>query len=257
MEGMGKLILTTVLVAAWIFSGVKVASAQLAPQTSLSDSKIKSGYDPLDLLAQFLNAVYPDLADHQGLATLKIHFDNGFVLGGVDFEFHPCRMSGVSAEASNQPDCGASFPNTKPFLSANIDFGRNGRRPIMTFTASGTFIDDPRIEKIQQLRQGLHKEWSKEDALEVLRSTSPRFGPDREKEFLASLPFARIEELTGCRLRPESTEFDVRPEQIPRLQFSWTVHGAVFAEGRLQQEGCWTSFEPFAGRLTAIGATTP
>jgi len=135
---------------------VVLGSSTVCAQDTTGNTTKAPTYDPLGVLAQFLDVVYPDLgAGHQGLATLKVSFDGVFVLGGVELEFHPCRISGVSTEPSPVPYCGDHSHDAKPFFNANIDFGRDKRTPILSFVASGTFIDDIRIQKIQEMRQRL------------------------------------------------------------------------------------------------------
>lgn len=236
-----------ILVISLLFWAPNTARAQ-----NVGGSNVNSSYDAFDVIAHLLKAAYPDLADHQALATIRVHFDGGFSLEGVDFELLPCRMSGVSTEPSPIPYCGSQSADAKPFFNANIDFTRDNRILIQSFVVSGTFIDDIRIQKVQEMRQGLPKDWDKEEALDFLRSTNPQYGPEHRKEFTASLPIKGIQEVTGCRLNPESANFDVNLRQIPRLQFDWSVHGAVYVTGSAKKGDCWATFEPFAGRLTAM-----
>jgi hypothetical protein len=236
---------------------VVLGSSTVCAQDTTGNTTKAPTYDPLGVLAQFLDVVYPDLgAGHQGLATLKVSFDGVFVLGGVELEFHPCRISGVSTEPSPVPYCGDHSHDAKPFFNANIDFGRDKRTPILSFVASGTFIDDIRIQKIQEMRQRLPRNWTHEEALELLQSANPQYGPEHKKEFAASVPIEGIQEVTGCRLRPESAEFGINLSQIPRLQFDWTVRGVAPAIDSPKEVNCWASFEPFDGHLIAMGGFT-
>jgi len=248
----GQSVVGSILIATCLLGGATALNAQSAA----SAAKENSAYNPLDILSRFLNAAYPDLSDYQGLATLKTHFDVEFSLVGVEFEFHPCRMSGVSLKPVPLPYCGVRSAETKSFLTAQIDFAKDIHAPILTFTASGTLIEDSRIQKIEQMRRRLPRNWTKEQALEFLHSTQPRYGPENDKEFRASLPVAAIEEVTGCHLHPDSATFEVNLEQVPRLQFYWTVRGKRNSEDAVDDTGCWASFEPFAGHLIAMGNST-
>ena len=249
----GQSVVSRILIAASMLGGAITLNAQSAA----SAAKEATAYNPLEVLSRFLTAAYPDLSDHQGLATLKTHFDGEFSLVGVEFEFHPCRMSGVSLKPVTLPYCGDRSAETKSFLTAQIDFAKDIHAPILTFTASGILIEDARIKKIQQMRRRLPRNWTKDQALEFLHSTQPQYGPEKDKEFAASLPVAAIEEVTGCHLHTNSATFEVNLEQVPRLQFYWTVRGKRNSEDAVADTGCWASFEPFAGHLIAMGNSTP
>lgn len=76
---------TCVLRLALTLGSLIVGANGIAAQDQTVSTKEDSAYDPLELLARFLDTVYPDLAQHQGLATDRLSFGDGvFHLGGVD-----------------------------------------------------------------------------------------------------------------------------------------------------------------------------
>jgi hypothetical protein len=242
-------ILVVALVAIWLIAGNNAVDARDVG----GNGRENGGYDRLELLSRFLRGVYPDLVDKQGLSTLQIAFTSGvFELTSVNFEFHPCRMSGVSLEAAALPYCGApSSVGDKPFLGATVDFGTDKRRPIRSFTASGSLVDDNRLRDIRRQFDG---SWKEDDALRALQSANPIYGPEHKKEFIASLPIRDIQDVAGCRLRPESAEFVVKLWGTLPPELQWTVRGDAAATQMLNEKtDCWASFEPFAGRMTAMG----
>lgn len=216
-------------------------------------------FDRLEVLSHFLRSAYPDLDQVQGQATLTMAFDTSvFHSGSVSLEIHPCRWSGVSLTPSPIPYCG-SAPE-KPFLNASVSFGANLQHPLISYNASGSFISG----KLQALRdeykdkaysdldlRDKQRYWTETDALESLRSNGAKYGPGTKKEFVASLPIEAIQESTGCKLHPETAEFVVRLYGPPDLQ--WTVRGTETATRTQNEQECWAIFEPFEGRLTAMG----
>jgi hypothetical protein len=152
MSIVGRGILTIPVAVCCLVLGNNAIDAQDTPQ-----EMEYSGYDRLELLSRFLRTVYPDLAEHQGLSTLRIGFGSGFFrLASVDLEFHPCRMSGVSPRPGPLPYCGApALVGEEPFLNMNIGFANDKRRPIWTFSASGTFIEDSRLEAVRNQNKGV------------------------------------------------------------------------------------------------------
>ncbi|HKW24569.1 MAG TPA: hypothetical protein VJN48_02220 [Terriglobales bacterium] len=217
-----------------------------------------TGYEPFEVMSRFLLAVYPDLAEQQGESTFDTPFSGGkFNLASVRFEFQPCRWSGVT-QHSLLPYCGV--PQKERFLGAYVMFGRDKRRPILHFNASGTFIDSQLQAVREQFKSRVLTEydlkdrkryWMREEALQALTAKNPKYGPDHKKDFLASLPIAGLQDITGCRLRPETAEFKVVFLKTMPPALEWTVRGDEVPDGQ-EKEECSASFEPFAGRLTSI-----
>jgi len=234
---------------------VEESSAQKAEETQQIEVM---DYDPFTALALFLRAVYPDLDSYQGLASLQTGFGSStFQFGNVGFEFYPCRMSGVSVQPSPIPYCGTA--PEKPFLKASLSFGQDRQRPfVFGYNARGSFISG-RLENLRdQFKDKVYSDydlrdkqryWMTADAMEFLHLNNAKFGPDNRKEFIASLPIQAIERTTGCKLRPESAEFQIRGPRNPELE--WTVRGTAVATKHRKEEECWAMFEPFEGRLTA------
>jgi hypothetical protein len=135
----------------------------------------------------------------------------------------------------------------------NIGFANDKRRPIWTFSASGTFIEDSRLEAVRNQNKGVIGKEKEEEALRTLRLQNPKYGPDQRKEFVATLPIAGIQQITGCSLRAESAEFKVHLFPNAPLKLEWLVQGDVAPTDTLKEADCWASFEPSDGRLTAIG----
>jgi hypothetical protein len=218
-------------------------------------------YDPLAAFALFLHSVYPDLDTYQGLASLQIGFGSGaFQTASVQFEFHPCRMSGVSSQPSTTPYCGATPPE-RPFFKAQFGFSRDQKRPfVLGYNARGSFIS-AKLEALRdQFKDKVYSDydlrdkqryWGTADALQFLHSNDAKFGPENQKQFIAFLPIQAIEQTTGCKLRPESAEFQIGGPRNPELE--WTVHGVAAATKHHEEGECWAMFEPFEGRLTAGG----
>jgi hypothetical protein len=201
------------------------------------------------------------LDTYQGLASLQIGFGSGaFQTASVQFEFHPCRMSGVSSQPSTTPYCGATPPE-RPFLKAQFGFSRDQKRPfVLGYNARGSFIS-AKLEALRdQFKDKVYSDydlrdkqryWVTADALQFLHSNDPKFGPENRKQFIAFLPIQAIEQTTGCKLHPESAEFQIVGPLNPELE--WTVRGVAAATKHYEERECWAMFEPFEGRLTAGG----
>jgi hypothetical protein len=257
----------------WLF-GISQGAQNNAPNHTN-----KIGYDRLEMFSHFLWAVYPDLSAQQGLSTLRIGVsDGGFQFDTFfRFEFHPCRLSagalsgipgpslsGQQSTPVSVSNCGTpQFPAEKPFLNISVGFGPDKSRPFVNgVKASGSFIDG----KLQTVRDQFNSRvyadvdlrdkdryWTRADALEVLEYSHPKYGPEHKKEFLALLPIRGIQETTGCKLRENSIEFVVRLTNTEPPQLMWSLHGDAMATEISPVGHCWALFEPFGGRLTAIG----
>jgi len=130
----------------------------------------------------------------------------------------------------------------------SVGLGADQRRPfIFEFNASGSFV----AGKLQAIRDQFkdrvysdfdlrdkHRYWTKDDALKTLQSNNPKYGPDHKKEFLASLPIQGIQEITGCKLRVESAEFEVLLLTTQPPQLEWSVHGDAAATENLDKGEC-------------------
>jgi hypothetical protein len=251
----------------------RTAKDNLAAQINESQRYQPIAYDRLEVLSRFLRTVYPDLDGEQGLSTLRVGFVGGmFHMASFGLEFHPCRMSGVSATSVQRgqapspppiPYCGVpQSPGDKPFLNVSVGLGADRHRPfIFGFNASGSFINGKLQTIRDQFKDRVHEErdfrdkqryWTKDDALKALQSTNPKYGPDHKKEFLASVPIQAIQETTGCKLRMESAEFVILFLNTPP-QLEWSVHGDAAATEASAAGNCWALFEPFDGHLTAMG----
>jgi hypothetical protein len=263
------------IIAVVMFTGfiVLFADSAVRAQNSAPPPRAQLPYDRLEVLSAFLRTVYPDLSGYQGMFTLRIGSAGvTFQMASFDLEFHPCRMSGYNnytaplrGPAPATPPvsyCGAPQPpGTKPFFNASVGLGHDRRLPfVLSFNAQGSFFD-ARLQAVrEQFKQKAYSDsdakdkqgyWTEKDALKALQSENPKYGPENKKEFLSSLPLQAIEEITGCKLRVESAEFVVRLWGPPELQ--WTVRGKEMAADTQPESDCWASFEPFEGRLTAMG----
>lgn len=220
-------------------------------------------YDRIELIGEFLKAAYPDLTEADGMLTLTAVFPHSAT---INITFRRCRPgSGVSPQPHMRgdrptppplPSCGDTFPSGKDsFLSATIRLGTDENRPIASFDAIGKFIIDPKLQSIRdKLKEKPH--WADNEALEELHTSMPKYGPPRKNEFLAIIPIEAIRKVTGCKLRPESTEFVVRLwENLPPL-LEWRVRGEAPGTETLRESDCWASFEPFQGRMTSMGGFT-
>ncbi len=250
------------------------ASICIGSRAVSSDQEEDDGYDHLKALGHFVDAIYPDLA-HHGLATLTMTAsfdDGGFNMATMSIELHPCRESGVSMEKKPVHYCGESVrPGDRPFLGATVKFRPDKERPIFAFNAAGTFVSE-QVETIRdEFKEKLYAEdesrdkqryWTTQDALEVLRSKKPSYGPENKTALLKWLPFREIRQFTGCKLRPESAQFEVKrsPDILPKTvppRLEWVVRGVVPAIEKMKEEKCSASFEPFEGNLTSFEVTLP
>ena len=91
----------------------------------------------------------------------------------------------------------------------------------------------------------------------MLESKHPSYGPDHKAAFLRWVPLDSIQQFTGCRLRPESAQFEVRRRPDPERRvvspgLEWVLKGAEPATGKLKEAECTATFEPFEGHMTAL-----
>jgi hypothetical protein len=230
--------------------------------------ELVGNYDRIELTSKFLRAVYPELAQAVGMLTLDAVFPDS---GEINFTLRRCRAgSGIAGGEVPGTPARPRIPNCWPppsqeesLLSAEISFGEDRHRPILRFNVTGTFIMDPGLQAVRDQFKGKayseydmrdkQRYWTEEDAVEALRSKNPKYGPEHKKDFLSILPIDTIRKLTGCKLRPNSATFDVKlqPSSPPTLE--WVVHGDAAATESLKETECWAYFEPFEGRLTAMG----
>lgn len=232
-------------------------------------------YDRIELLERFLKVLYPDLARKLAMFNIGATFeaDRGVIVRNL--RFFPCRfvtsvgvptMGGIIPIGPQQatpppsppkplaePVCGEDpTPEFEHFLDVSVGFTPgNLKHPFFRFHASGTYVDS----KLQQVREQFAGEPhpTDDEASRVLRSKSPKYGPDNRKAFLQALPLEEIHRLTGCSLQPESAMFVVELEENPQHlppDLQWHLAGSAAAADRLTATTCNAVFEPFDGHLT-------
>jgi hypothetical protein len=229
-------------------------------------------YDRIEVLGRFLRAVYPDLGDRLAMFDIDSTFEGKAGITIRNLKFYPCDPThvivptiglpmGLQAESSPQPNsptpppCGGEpTPEFEHFLDVSLDLGAgHEERPIFRFTASGTYVDG----KLQNLRdQFAGKPYPTDDeAIRDLLSKQPKYGPINKERFLALVPLAKIREVTGCRLSPQTAKFIVELEENPQHlppDLQWHIYGTAPAAKGLTADTCSAAFEPFEGHLTAF-----
>jgi hypothetical protein len=250
-----------------------VLSTLNAQEISAGSRKPESAlrYDRIQILEGFFKAIYPDLADGLAMFELDVIFDGPRTRIG-HLRFYPCVSgAGVStgieetrpllpsnppippapARPPVPPQCGVDpTPESARFLNISLDLPAGPRRrPIAKFAASGTYVE----AKLEELRKQFVGKWypTHDEVLEALRAKSPKYGPEKQRDFLAAIPLDRIREITGCHLHPETAAFiaeltDNSLHLPPDMQ--WHLSGT--AAGAKADGTCRAVFEPFDGRLT-------
>ena len=214
----------------FLFAAILVGHYLALPGMATDKVQVKQNdQDRLEILARFLRTVYPDLTDQpSGPAILHIVFNQGR-FGGIfqlSLYLRPCRGEGVSLQRSPLPYCGGAHPELrpvegeKPLLRASAHFRQNdGQFTLVFFGASFTSVDETLQEIRDQFKDRLltdfdyhdnKRYWTENDALRALQARNPKYGPEHKKEFLATLPVKALQEVTSCRLHPESAEFRIR-----------------------------------------------
>jgi hypothetical protein len=249
--------------------GLLIASAlTLTGQDAPSvETDMTPACDRIELISQFLRVVYPELAATDGMLTIDAIFPHA---GDLYFTFRRCRSgSGTAGGRLLGQSMPKQIPNCWPkpvgggedFLSARISWAADKHRPISSFFANGNFLMGSGLGAIREefrnrvySQYDLHDKqryWTDDDALRALRSKNPKYGPDNKKEFVTRLPVAGIERLTGCRLLPQSSRFEIKlTSGLPGLE--WIVSGSEAATETSSQGTCSAAFEPFNGRLTSL-----
>src|SRR6267142_2679048 len=97
------------------------------PKPAQSDEIMSFRYDRIELISQFLRAVYPELAEAEGILKLDAVFPHS---GDINFIFRRCRVgsgvpggriSGQEALASQIPSCATQLSaGGQPFFYANM-----------------------------------------------------------------------------------------------------------------------------------------
>jgi hypothetical protein len=232
-------------------------------------------YDRLDLMQQFVKAVYPDLSHQLAMFDVRATFEGDRGVALRNLKFYPCLPStGITPEgdvrqtvpilsehpvppvrpsAPMLPRCGEEpTPEFEHFLDVSLGFTPGHQsHPIFRFAASGNYVDG----KLQTLRQDFAgKPYpSDDDALRALGSGKPKYGPEDRKAFLQIVPLEKIQRLTGCHLRPESATFVIELEENPQHlppDLQWHLSGNAPAASGLPATTCSAAFEPFDGHLT-------
>lgn len=215
----------------------------------------------IEIVEQFLKVIYPSLDKQVAMVKIDATLEAGSHVTVRSVLLYPCRPSGsVPAEQASldpstpntpqdrRPWCGADpTPEYENYLRVFLDFGGDWQRPISRFATQGDFVD----AKLQELRHqfGGKPYPSDEEAIRALLARNPRYGPNNKSEFLAVVPFAKIAELSSCRLDPRTAVFSSdRNGDYPDLQ--WHIFGTAPATKTLKQAKCSAAFEPFEGRLT-------
>jgi hypothetical protein len=173
----------------------------------------------------------------------------------------PCSLSAPSAiplapqkpTAPPQPPTCFDKPTAEfeHFLEISVELGGGFReRPIWKLNASGTYFAQQ-----QQVGQQFiaNPSFSSDEAIRALLAKQPKYGPEKKQEFIAALPWREIEEITGCRLQPQTAKFvpalgERKYHTLPALQ--WWVSGTSPGTEKLLASSCRAAFDAFEGRLT-------
>lgn len=244
---------------------VLLAATGLVGQTQPTQAdKSMPQYDRIQSVREFLQTIYPELSNQDGLLTIIIGLSDD---GTMRLSFRPCRTgSGVPGSSeqpsSRVPDCFPAYgPEEEAFLSADIfGFTRDRSRPIGSIYLRGNYID-PQLRALKkQFRGRVYSDqatkkphfWTESSALRDLQSEHPKFGPSNKAEFLAAIPTDAVQKVAGCKLLTDTAQFQVFvwPTQPPRLE--WVVNGDAAATETSPKASCTASFEPFYGRMTSF-----
>jgi hypothetical protein len=253
------MLVSTIVLAQLIVSKLLCQSPELPHEQEM----MRFDYDRIEVTSNFLKAAYPELAGGEGMLVIDAVFPHS---GEINFTFRRCRSgSGVPGPGEPSPPVPGCWPPPPPreeaFLAAQISLGEERQQPVHSFYANGSFVVDARLKAIRnQFKGRVYSDkptdkphsWTESDALRVLQSENPKFGPDHRHEFLAAIPNDAIQRVTGCKLLSETAHFDVFiwRTQPPRLE--WVVNGVVTASKASQQANCSASFEPFQAHLTSF-----
>jgi hypothetical protein len=199
-------------------------------------------YDRMKVVETFLNTIYPELRQDNGLLTFRTR---EFNLPGDDLRvsFVRCRVgSGVPAGNVRRtlPNCDMLYESgTSEFLTLALRMGTH-KFPIYWFEAKGNFFEQ-REELLE--RANAHPEWNERKRLESLAEVHPKFGPENRELFLRTLPVDTVYRFSGCRLILNQTKFD-------DTGIDWYVPGTV-RRGR-KSSPCQAQFDPLGGNLLGI-----
>jgi hypothetical protein len=206
------------------------------------DLKKWHGYDRMRAIENFLDVMYPELQQENGLLTFRTR---EFNLRGDDLRvsFVKCRVgSGVPAGSVKPtlPNCDVFYESaTSEFLALTFRTGTH-KFPIYWFEAKGNFFGQ-REELLEKTKA--HPEWSDKERLDSLTEAHPKFGPENRTLFLQTVPVGTVYEFSGCRLILDQAKFDA-------TGVDWYVPGTV-GRGR-KGHSCQAQFDPFGGRLLAF-----
>ncbi len=214
----------------------------------------KADFDRVRVIQDFLDAVYPDLRQEQGLLSFQTPEFNGACCPQMEVTFVQCRVgSGVPGGGGPHrplPGCGNFYGDAKSdFLTILYDPGSR-RFPIRQFSAQGKFI----LSKLDALNEEIkaHPDWGPEQNAEALRQAKPKFGPDDKDALLHAVPYDILYRFSGCRLIAQSATLLLgRVDKGSNIL--WSMNGRRRDPTRRRNLPCNASFEPFEGKLQGIG----
>jgi hypothetical protein len=212
-----------------------------------AQDKAWGSFDRVLLTKNFLDAIYPDLKQTQGLIVLRTGSGTR-----DEIDVFPCHPgSGVGQAGRDFVHCIGLYPaGPSEFLTTAIGFV--DEYPIWQFSIGGSFVHAKSVPVEKEIIP--HPEWKEEQMIDALRPAHPRFGPDNKQEFLRTLPVEVIFKFTGCRLEPDTVVLHAfrqegKPEPSIAATF-WRVTGTRKA-GKIN-DSCVARFEPFDAKLIGI-----
>lgn len=245
--------LTRVLIGIAVYFALSAAQMLSLPTEPTQIRAQPLSYDRVQFIDEFVRAIYPDIADKQGLVTVRAFFDRD-PFHYMQMSIHFCEIgSSVRGRSSTrQTPLPGNMPcrpeRTSSVVLADIDivalFGPKDP-PLTGYTAKGKFVDDQLKAVLDNIKDDAS--WTDAQWLAALRSKNPKYGPDDRDLFLKIIPVHTVEEFTGCRLRPDIAQFLTRLSENVEPILSWRVEGNTRDNGR-----CAALFEPFGGHLTRL-----
>jgi hypothetical protein len=215
--------------------------------TAAAQDRTWGSFDRVLLTKNFLEAIYPDLKQTQGLIILRTGSGTR-----DEIDLFPCQPgSGVGQPGHDFVHCiGLYPPIPSEFLTTSINFV--DIYPIYEISIGGNFVRAKNVPLEKEMIA--HPKWREEQMIDALRRAHPRFGPDNKLEFLDTLPTKVILKFTGCRLEPSTAVLHAfRQEGKPEPPMGaaiWRVAGT--RQHGKTNDSCVARFEPFEGRLISI-----
>jgi hypothetical protein len=211
----------------------------------------------LTFVRDFLQVFYPALISKGHTLTLSVQHpadSSRSEISGVYFTVKSERLGdyGVVRYGPTGP-----IPETRPDPESVLLDGSIWLPPLKRGSRiQEVHTTSPSAKKLEALRNLVESrpEWSDDQAVSALKKDGARFGPDKKKAFMGSLPFDKTERFFG-RLEITSVEFqhlqEGRDGNSAVTALCWKARAdALFSEGTSARYTF--DFEPYEGKLTFL-----